>query len=176
MRFIVVSDTHGDAEGLRIVISRLGKVMDGLIHLGDGANDISGLRFLKMPQVYSVRGNVDNSWSLPPVRVVHANGRKIMLAHGHHYLETSSLRPFVLAALQEQASAFLFGHTHVPYLGEEDGVLLLNPGSLSRPRGIYGPSFAILTVPEQPDGAINVKMYELIGKGPITRFASINPV
>lgn len=39
----------------------------------------------------------------------------------------------------------IFGHIHVPVNREEDGILLINPGSPSRPRNGV-PSFGILTL------------------------------
>ena len=39
----------------------------------------------------------------------------------------------------------VFGHIHVPVNREADGILLINPGSPSRPRNGV-PSFGILTL------------------------------
>ncbi len=175
MRFLVVSDTHGETAGLRAVLAKLGRTVQGLIHLGDGSGDVHNLPGVPLPPMYQVRGNVDGDWSLPPVRTIWALDRKIMAAHGHHYLEGSTLRPFVIAAQREAACAFLFGHTHVPYCGDDGGVLLLNPGSLSRPRGRWGPSFAVIDVPPEGSGWIDVRMFELSGSGSKLRFSAIHP-
>ena len=40
-------------------------------------------------------------------------------------------------------AAALFGHTHVAMMEEKDGLLILNPGSVSRPRNGKA-SFAVL--------------------------------
>ena len=44
------------------------------------------------------------------------------------------------------ANVVLFGHTHVPLCLEEEGVLYLNPGSLTSPRGGSHASYAILEI------------------------------
>ena len=46
---------------------------------------------------------------------------------------------------EKQADVVIFGHIHVPVCVEEDGILLVNPGSPSRPRNGV-PSFGILTL------------------------------
>ena len=43
----------------------------------------------------------------------------------------------------------MFGHTHKPYLDTEDGITILNPGSLSYPRQEgRRPSYMIMTIDE----------------------------
>lgn len=171
----MVSDTHGETDGLRLVLGKLGRTVQGLIHLGDGAADAFGLIGVPLPPLYQVRGNVDADWSLPPVRTIWALDRKLLAAHGHHYIEGTSFRPFVVAAQREKACAFLFGHTHVPFCSEQGGVLLLNPGSLSRPRGRWGPSFAVIDVSPEGEGWIDVRLFELVGCGTKTRFLALHP-
>ena len=46
---------------------------------------------------------------------------------------------------EKQADVVVFGHIHVPVNREADGILLINPGSPSRPRNGV-PSFGILTL------------------------------
>jgi hypothetical protein len=36
--------------------------------------------------------------------------------------------------LKRQADVVMFGHTHRPFISEEEGITLLNPGSLAFPR------------------------------------------
>lgn len=177
MRILVVSDTHGDARGLVAVLGKLGRSVQALVHLGDGVGDIAAAAAAgcPMPPSYAVRGNVDGDWSIPPVRAVWALDRKILAAHGHLYLGGNSYRPFLQAAEHEGAAAFFFGHTHVPFWDEAAGILLLNPGSLSRPRGKYGSTFAVVEAPAEGDGWFDVKMYELSGTGARARFRAIQP-
>lgn len=57
-----------------------------------------------------------------------------MLTHGHRFYVnggTTHLREYALANHYDIA---MFGHTHVPYLGKDEDVKIVNPGSLSYPR------------------------------------------
>ena len=49
-------------------------------------------------------------------------------------------------AEQERCGAALFGHTHIQWIETRGGVLLVNPGSLSRPRGGSPCGCALLTI------------------------------
>ena len=56
------------------------------------------------------------------------------------------LQRLTYAALEQACAVALFGHTHEPFLAREQGVLLLNPGSLCQPRLGAGAGLALLTV------------------------------
>lgn len=176
MRLLVISDTHGESANLISLLRVIGSSVDGLIHLGDGSGDIdAAARYgSPMPPTWCVRGNVDSDWSVPPIRRIQAGSHTILAAHGQLYLG-DSWQPFVDAAKKQAAQAFFFGHTHVPFLERMNGVLLLNPGSLSRPRGIWGPSFAIVEAPATEGSRLRVKLYELTGSSSRPRFVTIHP-
>ena len=91
MRFLIVSDTHGDSRSLCAVLSLLGRVVDGIIHCGDGAADLTGAMHhgAPMPPAYPVRGNADSNFALPPLRVICAGSCRILVAHGHQHLHGS---------------------------------------------------------------------------------------
>ncbi|MBN1519141.1 MAG: metallophosphoesterase [Spirochaetales bacterium] len=177
MRILLVSDTHGDPRGLAAVLSKLGRSVQMLVHLGDGASDVEAAASsgVPMPPWYAVRGNVDGDWSVPASRILWAYDRKILAVHGHTQLGGNSYRPLVQAAKHEGADACFFGHTHVPFWDLVSGVLLVNPGSLSRPRSRYGPSFAVVEAPPSSMGAYDVKMFELAGSLSRPRFLAIRP-
>ncbi len=62
-------------------------------------------------------------------------GRKADLIHGD--LLTSDIVDV------ERGDILMFGHTHVPVLKKEDGVIYLNPGSISYPKSGSPASFAL---------------------------------
>ena len=64
-------------------------------------------------------------------KIVEVDGRRILLHHGHHETDTSTV------------SVVMSGHTHVPVLEEKDGVLYLNPGSTTIPKNGSRPSYAV---------------------------------
>ena len=139
-RIAVVSDSHGDIENIRSFLSRIGQV-DALYHLGDHAEDALLLCKLLNCGYIAVRGNCDPFSDAPLSYTVEWHNHRILLLHGH---KVSGRLALLYAAKQENADAVLFGHSHVPSAETVDGVLMLNPGSLSRPRTAKGPSIAIL--------------------------------
>lgn len=175
MRILVVSDTHGDYRSLVTVLGLLGRSVQALLHLGDGAADVAAAARcgVPMPPAYGVRGNVDNDASVPLVRSFDAEGRIVIVAHGHRYPLGDGVSCLFHAAREAGARAFFFGHTHVPDYVEHGGILVLNPGSLARPRGPWGPSFAV--VEAAPSSAfLDVKFFELLGTAANPRLRSIH--
>jgi len=167
MKILVVSDTHGDARNLAFVAQTLGNSLDLVIHLGDGASDFEKLppEILGSTPRVIVRGNMDSDPRLPPNRVASVRKHLIYASHGHAALASGSLLPLLYAAEEAKASVCLFGHTHIPHKKQAEGILMLNPGSLSRPRGGWGPTFAILTIPEDGTGQIDAVHYEILNAG-----------
>ncbi|MCX7023308.1 MAG: metallophosphoesterase [Spirochaetes bacterium] len=174
MKLLVVSDTHGDVRYLAAVLKRL-KDVDLVIHCGDGAGDMERARHygVSTPPYIQVHGNTDPAGSFPGITVASAASRRILVSHGHHLVSGDSIQSFVCAAKEAGAHAFFFGHTHVPFLERSDGVLVLNPGSLSRPRGGYEASFAVADVPEDPLAPMNVSLYEIIARNGHLSFSEI---
>ncbi|OJT91848.1 YfcE family phosphodiesterase, partial [Clostridioides difficile] len=51
-------------------------------------------------------------------------------------------------ATEVDADIVIFGHTHTPFREIKDGVLYINPGSTSLPRGVSYKSFVIMDIEE----------------------------
>ena len=63
-------------------------------------------------------------------------------------------REFYIEALAE---CVFFGHTHKPVIDEEDGIMVLNPGSLTFPRqNGHKPSYAVVEADE--DGGLSAEI------------------
>ena len=131
MRIGVFSDTHGDISAARRFFDSLAP-LDYLFHLGDNAADGDKLAKLFACPVYAVRGNCDYRSDAPLERQVDLGGKRFLLLHGHQYYAMSSL---LYRAEEVHADMVLYGHTHIPDLSADGPRLILNPGSLSRPRG-----------------------------------------
>ncbi len=174
MRILVVSDTHGDWQALASVLGLLGRSVQALLHLGDGSGDVrsASRSGTPMPPSYGVRGNVDNDSSVPLLRNFDASGRIVMVAHGHRYPLGEGISCLSSAARDAGAQAFFYGHTHIPHYEERGGVVILNPGSLSRPRGPWGPSLAIVEAPSSSK-CLDVKLYEVSGSRSSPRLKAI---
>ena len=70
-------------------------------------------------------------------------GKRFLLVHGHQYYSFSSL---LYRGEEVHADMVLYGHTHMPDLSADGARLLLNPGSLSRPRGGFTESCALILI------------------------------
>ena len=132
-RILVFSDTHGSTAAAERIISET-QGIECILHLGDNARDTEALRRVTTLQVIGVRGNCDYDPTSPDRRIITIDGVRILLVHGHqHHVESSLLR-LSLAAREAEASVVCFGHTHRSLCLYEDGLLIFNPGSISRPR------------------------------------------
>ena len=80
------------------------------------------------------------------------------MTHGHLSNVRMGLANLKMQALEEDATIALFGHTHQIGCEKESGILFLNPGSISQPRGsLPYKSFAII---ESRETEYDVQYYE----------------
>jgi putative phosphoesterase len=151
---LVLSDSHGHLLALKAVFRwALNRDFRAGIFLGDGAEDIplaaaeTGLDLIWR----KVRGNGDMDYKLPDTETLDLGGHRFFLCHGHYYRLYNGFDSLIAAARNLGAEAALFGHSHIPMLDEEEGIKLINPGSVGRPRSKVGASFAVIECPtEQP--------------------------
>lgn len=144
MRILVFSDTHGVTDSCIHIISKLKHAgIDLILHAGDYTRDAEDLSYI-FPEIRIeyVRGNNDFTRT-PSDLVIDAENHKIFLTHGHGYRVKSESD---YATLAEKARSLgcdtaVFGHTHMPYLGKNDGITVLNPGSIR-----YGGTYAIIEI------------------------------
>lgn len=133
MRIAVVSDTHRGNKYINLAKNYI-KNADILIHLGDNTDDVEELTRGFEGEVYSVRGNCDYGSNMPSEQIVEVEGKRIFITHGHNYGVKYSLNNIYYRAKELNADIVLFGHTHEALVLEEDGILFMNPGSISLPR------------------------------------------
>jgi len=110
-----------------------------VIHLGDGLSDAQLLATEIYPTpVLGVQGNCDFPRDAAPItHTFHAESVRFFMTHGHAYGVKNGLLRLSLAARECEAQVVLFGHTHVPFCHQENGIWFLNPGSC-RSRLNYG--------------------------------------
>ena len=144
MRAIVLSDSHNNTSSCEKAIDSQGK-LDLIIHLGDMARDVDYIESFYYPTpVVSVQGNNDFMRFGDYERVIDFDGHKIFICHGHTQSVNIGYERIEATARRLCCEAALFGHTHRScYEKREDGFFILNPGSVSKPRGC-APSFAVL--------------------------------
>ena len=140
---VVLSDTHGHKEGIERLTGLFAE-NDYILHLGDGAADMRDVIGSYPEKTYVCRGNCDFFPALPEGEL-EAEGVKIFFCHGHKYRVKSDLSELAREAKPRGCRVALYGHTHRALICEEEGVLLVNPGSLRFPAG-EGGSYCYLTV------------------------------
>lgn len=145
MKAIVFSDSHDRVSLMEDLAKKYLSRIDCIIHLGDCTEDTAALRELGKP-LFQVRGNNDYDSLFPLERTVSLVGKRIYMTHGHRQKVYWNTDVLYYTAAQEQADVALFGHTHVPYLENEGGIIIMNPGSISLPRGGNERTFGFVTI------------------------------
>ncbi|MDR0495688.1 MAG: YfcE family phosphodiesterase [Treponema sp.] len=160
-RLLALSDTHGHISALETVLDWVkdNYTVDTVVFLGDGIDDLRRTPMTKhFPcEWVMVRGNNDFGFSLPETVCLDWRGHRFFACHGHRHALYRNNDTLVAAARGMEADVVLFGHAHVPSCENTRGILLVNPGSIGRPRSRIGASFAIIeSLPEQ---ALDVRFW-----------------
>jgi putative phosphoesterase len=143
MKVLLISDTHGHVNRA-FKAHTLCEPVDAIIHLGDGCADADVLRETLDIPVINVAGNCDPGAVAPRERVWECEGLRILLTHGDAYQVKSGLARLRQRAREIGVDAVLFGHTHQGLLENHDGLMLVNPGTLSN-HGHFR-SYAVLII------------------------------
>jgi putative phosphoesterase len=159
-RLLVLSDIH-DSIDVAAAVLRWAKnrnntndaVITAAVFLGDG---LHGLSLAESTVGFScdwkkIRGNSETAPSIPTSDVFDFGGHRFFLCHGHQQGIYSGYGTLIASAHNAGADAALFGHTHVPFHKDVNGLLLVNPGSIGRARSKIGSSFALIEcLPGEP--------------------------
>ena len=152
MKILAVSDTHGRDENLETVVYREAP-FDMLVHCGDVEGREIFIEALAEVPCCIVSGNNDFFSDLPREEEIEIAGKKFLVTHGHYYGVSIDETGVVEEARSRNCDGVMFGHTHRPVLEVIDGILAINPGSLSYPRQMgRRPSYVVLETDE--DGNI----------------------
>ncbi|MHB8875299.1 MAG: YfcE family phosphodiesterase [Myxococcaceae bacterium] len=141
LRLVAVADTHSKLEPAmaKRIAARL---PDAILHAGDiGEGEVLD-RLGEVAPVFAVRGNVDGrAIALPDVLTLElaGAGRSLRLLLVHIGVYGPKLRANVARmARAEGASLVVCGHSHVPFIGQDRGLTVFNPGSIG-PRRFHLP-------------------------------------
>ena len=128
---VVLSDTHGNRRDIDTLFPIM-EESDYIIHLGDTSQDGNYIR-AKFPQkTYLINGNCDLAKSGEDELTLQIEGVKIFACHGHIYSVKGTTKKLVSRAKELSCGLALYGHTHSASEQEIDGVLTVNPGTMSR--------------------------------------------
>ena len=133
MKILIVSATHGRHSAFDKALKEAGKI-DALVHLGDTEGGEDYIEAVCGCPAYVLAGNNDFfSDNLREMEVVFGT-KKAFMTHGHYYYVSLGPERIIEEGKMRNADIVMFGHTHKPFLEMIDGMIVLNPGSLSYPR------------------------------------------
>lgn len=145
MRILVISDTHGKVGAIAKVIEKHSDI-NNIFFLGDLTRDIEAIKEeYKQKNYYIVSGNCDGFSFYKNTDMCIINSVKILFTHGHTYGVKGGIERLCEAARQRECKLVLFGHTHAPLSVYDNGVTVVNPGSLTCSRQ-GGNTYAIIDV------------------------------
>lgn len=155
MRYLVVSDNHGDRAILEELFERYQGSVDGIFHCGDSELEANDPLW---QNVFVVRGNCDYSGGYPNSLIEAIGSDVIYMTHGHLANVRFGLNQLSYQSEESHANLVFFGHTHEIGCQRFNNTLFLNPGSIKQPRGqIQIQSYAI--VESTPD-AFDVQYHD----------------
>lgn len=137
MRILIVSDTHRRDGNLKTVIEKTAP-FDMMIHLGDTEGSEEYFKEWVNNDncvIHVVRGNNDFFSMSEREKEISIGRYRALLTHGHMYGVSLGTEGIKDEARSRKVNIAMFGHTHKPCLEYcPDGLVVLNPGSLSYPR------------------------------------------
>jgi|TARA_B100000959_G_scaffold224758_1_gene238646 putative phosphoesterase len=153
MEIGIISDTHGHVPN---AVHDVFASVDHILHAGDvGPTDVI-TELETIAPVSAVLGNTDYAIQLPQTQAKVFVGTKFLV---HHIVDLPTPSQMVRKVIaNEQPNVVVFGHTHMPCNEQHNGVLFLNPGSASNPRGDSAPSVVVVNCNE---AVFNVKFVAL---------------
>lgn len=160
MRIAVVSDTHLP-RGRRQLPARLVEecsAADLILHAGDFSALSVLVELELLGPVEAVLGNCDDghlAGRLPVERVVEMAGVRIGMVHDSGPATDRARR---LRERFEGCQAVVFGHSHQPVIEQDDGVLLINPGSALERRRAPVCTMAVIEI---ADGRLAATLIDL---------------
>ncbi|VDG19228.1 YfcE family phosphodiesterase [Lactobacillus sp.] [Lactiplantibacillus mudanjiangensis] len=157
MKCLVVSDSHGDRQILVDLLAAYQGKVDAFFHCGDSELTVDDDVFKQMAVV---QGNMDFDSQLPEEVVQTVADTMVYMTHGHLVGVNFSLDHLLANAQQHHAQLAFFGHTHQLGVERHDGILCLNPGSISYPRGEFARIGGTYAIVETNDTAIDVQYYD----------------
>lgn len=149
-KILVVSDSHGDDTWLSLIKDNH---YDYIIHAGDHLMEEA----IQDITPYYVDGN--NDWGGQSINVFNIEGHQFVLVHGDeqrvyksdlHHLENC----FQGLIHKYHPAIIIYGHTHVPFVGRSQDVVILNPGSMSFSR--HNGQKCYIELELDRDGILNV--------------------
>jgi len=155
---IHLGDLEDNPEMIREWLNEAAKDWNGS-HRDSSDNKIG----LPVPAIF-IQGNCDRYYTgngindLKSSAVFELNGHRFYCTHGHKQGVSLGIENLMYTALENDCDIALFGHTHIPfddsfdgYSDMSSGVRILNPGSITLPRGGSRKSYILILFEENGD-------------------------
>jgi len=160
MKIFFMSDIHGSLYYTKLALDNFVKEKaDYIVILGDelyhGARNPLPLEYKPKEvadllngfadKIIAVRGNCDSEVDemvlefpmMTTYSMILYNNKRLFLTHGHVYNEDN------LPKLRK-GDVFIYGHTHIPKAEKNGDIFILNPGSITFPKGNFPNSYGVL--------------------------------
>ena len=130
MKIIVTSDLHKNMNCLNYILYNY----DANYYLDCGDSEMSNYQ---LKNFETVLGNCDyENYPRYLIKSIDEN-LKIFITHGHLY----TIDQMVAIAKNNDCKIILYGHTHIKKIEELDGLYIINPGSITKPRNMESNTF-----------------------------------
>lgn len=160
MKILIVSDTHRYNENYLRVLERVAPI-DMVIHCGDIEGSEYAIAQSAGCPVQMVQGNNDFFSDLPREKEFQLGKYKVWLTHGHTYGVTVGNNYIKAEAKDRGADIVMYGHSHKPVVDMGDGIIAVNPGSLTYPRQDgRKPSFIIMELDKNGEAHFTINYVE----------------
>lgn len=144
MNIIIASDNHYNQKVLELIQERHQNDADLFIHCGDSQMPYDSPL---MKNYIKVAGNCDYDPSYPMEQVTELGlSDKLFLTHGHAYGVKGSTRQLEAQAQKAGATIACYGHSHCVDVYQENGLLVINPGSTFLPRNTTERTYGMLSI------------------------------
>lgn len=133
MRILICGDSHGNVDVLDAVLKKHPNI-DLYLHTGDSeaSSEFSLLPFR------TVLGNCDYCLDFPEHFIIPSPLGNIYVQH-HPETRIDTLK-------KENVKFFIHGHTHRRRNEEKEGIIFINPGSITRPFDSSNGTYALLEI------------------------------
>lgn len=150
MKILVVSDSHRDSELLHNLVKKYPD-MDYYLHAGDSC-DFS----YSIAPFDSVKGNCDY-YDYDEKRFLRTPYGNILMRH----------YPTLSRDEAKDIKIFIYGYTHEYDISNRDGIIWLNPGSVSLPRDGSNGTYAIIKLEKEQ---ISIDIIDIITKNVLLHY------
>ena len=133
MRVLIASDSHGNIDILEKIYKKHQDV-DIYLHAGDS----EAVSPMQLEPYRAVRGNCDFLADFPEHLIIPTPLGKIWIQH-HPETKIENLK-------KNEVKSFIHGHTHRRRNEEKEGIVFINPGSVTFPHDSLDGTYAILEI------------------------------